>query len=195
MAFITCKMLDIKMLIIERWSSHLVWGGGGTLNYEKMPRIKPIVNININLLVNWRTSRPSSWREDFLMLSWSELSDDLSNRLGLLLNKSNFLRLLNPLLSFLWLNWWFLERFQVPRLLFSKKSKRRNDDTVDGVASFSNLSPFTENCVGGFECLSFLCPATGLSDGFLSSSSPPLLWLLWLLPSPPHSSRFLNNYS
>ena len=168
---------------------------GGNLNYEKMPRIKQIVNINVNLLVNWRTSRLSSWRDDFLMLSWSEISDDLSNRLGLLLNKSNFLRLLNPLLSFLWLNWWFLERFQVPRLLFSKKSKRRNDDTVDGVASFSNLSPFTENCVGGFECLSFLCPVPGHSVGFLSSSSPPLLWLLWLLPSPPHSSRFLNNYS
>ena len=147
--------------------------------------------------MNWRTSRPSSWREDFLMLSWSEHSDDLSNRLGLLLNKSNFLRLLNPLLSFLWLNWWFLERFQVPRLLFSKKSRRRNDDTNSWWCrhSFPNLSPFTENWVGGFECLSFLWPARGLSVGFLSSSSPPLLWLLWLLPSPPHSSRFLNNYS
>ena len=48
--------------------------------------------------------------------------------------------------------------------------------TVGGVATvFLNLSPFTENWVGGFECLSFLWPARGLSVGFLSSSSPPLL--------------------
>ena len=34
MAFITCKMLDIKMLIIEGWSSHLVWSWtwGGELS-------------------------------------------------------------------------------------------------------------------------------------------------------------------
>ena len=189
MTLITCKMFDIKMLIIESSSSHLL----SSLAWDNAKDQTDCQYYNINLLVNWRTSPLSSWREDFLMLSWSEVSNDLSNRLGLLLNKSNFLRLLNPLLSFLWLNWWFLERFQVPRLLFSNKSRRRNDDTVDGGGySFSNLSPFTENCVGGFECLSFLCPAPGLSVGFLSSSSPPLLWLL---PSPPHSSRFLNNYS
>ena len=125
------------------------------------------------------------------MVSLSELSEDLSNRLGLLLNKSSFFRLLNPLLSFLWLNWWFLERFQVPRLLFSKRSKKKcRYSWCWNRLRFSNLSPFTENCVVWFECLSFLSPE--LSAGFLSSWSSPLLWLL---ASPRHSSRFLNNCS
>ena len=99
-------------------------------------------------------------------------------------------------LSYDWIDdFWSVSKF--PGFSFQKNLK---DEMMIQLmvwcdCTFSNLSPFTENCGGGFECLSFLCPAPGLSVGFLSSSSPPLLWLLWLLPSPPHSSRFLNHYS